>query len=190
MQAGRKSLNCREMKTTPVRAEIADAGRRLATSSRMCVLACFNLIEAYINGLAWEYVQTHNVATLSKNDQKMLQEADGSIIRRLINVPNLISGTNGPLSDVQSPLKDFLEIIKPYRDSIVHASPFSAPAKFGGYEKLQKLYELNTNTVITAVEVTIEIISIIHNHTGGENELPSWFIPRRGDGTFMREEGK
>jgi hypothetical protein len=150
----------------------------------MCILTGFNLIEAYINGLAWGYAQAHDLSKLSKNQRSMIEEAEGSIVRRLITVPNIIANNPSPLNENTSPMREFIEIIKPYRDSIVHASPFAAPERFGGYAKLEKLYELNFETVQEAVRIIVEIIGVIHRHVTGEISLPPWFLSRNEDGTF------
>jgi hypothetical protein len=181
----RKELTCRQMKDTPVRADIAEASRRAGTYRRMCLLACFNLIEAYVNGLAWEYAQRHDISSLSKAKQRMIQEADGSIVKRVINIPEIISGNPTPFDETTSPLSDFVDTIKPYRDAIVHASPFAAPEKFGGYDKLQKIYELSSKTVAHAIDVTQQIISTIHQAIGGNSDLPAWFLARDASGKFQ-----
>lgn len=180
-----KELNCRQMKDTPVRADIAEASRRAGTYRRMCLLACFNLIEAYVNGLLWEYAQIHNISSLSKEKQRMIEEADGSVVKRIINIPEIISGKPTPFSKTKAPLSVFVDTIKPYRDAVVHASPFSAPKKFGGYDKLQKIYELSSETVAHAIDITEQIIGAIHRATGGKTELPTWFIGRDEDGRFQ-----
>jgi hypothetical protein len=181
----RRELTCSEMKDTPIRADIAEASRRANTYRRMCLLACFNLIEAYVNGLAWEYAQRHDISSLSGAKQRMIQEADGSIIKRIINIPEIISGKPTPFDATTAPLRDFVDTIKPYRDAIVHASPFAAPEKFGGYSKLQKIYDLNSKTVNHAIDVSQQIIGTIHQTIGGMSELPSWFLDRDEDGRFQ-----
>lgn len=180
-----RELTCREMKETPVKTNIAEASRRANTYRRMCLLACFNLIEAYVNGLAWEYAQRHDISSLSKTKQRMIQEADGSIVKRIINIPEIISGKSTPFDEREVPLRDFVDTIKPYRDAIVHASPFATPEKFGGYDKLQKIYDLDSKTVSHAVDISQQIIGIIHQAIGGTSELPSWFIDRDEDGRFQ-----
>lgn len=180
-----KELTCRQMKHTPSGTDIAEASRRAGTYRRMCLLACFNLIEAYVNGLSWEYVQRHNISSLSKAKRRMIEEADGSIVKRIINIPEIISGNPTPFDKTISPLNDFIDTIKPYRDAVVHASPFATPEKFGGYDKLQKIYELSNDTVAHAIDITQQIIGIIHRVTGGKTELPAWFIGRDEDGRFQ-----
>lgn len=159
--------------------EIAAKLRRSKAVSRMCLLSCFNLIEAYINGLAWEYAQTHQdqLPQLIRKEREMIKDGGGSILNRVINIPRIITGRPCSLSIDQYPLKEFEETIKPYRNSIVHASPFTAPEEFGGYDRLDKLYELSSETVVLAVKVTRDLIGAIHQHIGGKNDLPRWFLP-------------
>lgn len=178
----------REKKVQKTKAEIADLIRRSETNQRTCVLSCFNLIEAYINGLAWDYVQTHDISELSKKNQNLLAESERpvNIIDKLVKRPRLIAEQDpGPLHQTRDPLKSFIEVIKPYRDAIVHASPFAAPEKFGNYDKLSKIYDLNLSTVRRAVDITIAVIGEIHRFVGGDGDLPVWVLSRAEDGRFM-----
>jgi hypothetical protein len=165
--------------------EIAELVRSGIFHRRMCVLSCFNLVEAYINGLAWAYVQTQDISSLSNRKQKVLTEGQTSILDKLVRIPQIITGRSpGPLEIDREPLSIFRDTIKPFRDSIVHASPFAAPERFGGYEKLSKVYELNLETVRQTVDMTLEIIGRIHRFVGGNDPLPQWVHSRRDNGTF------
>ena len=124
-------------KQDETRKRIADLQNRASFHRRMCLLSCFNLIEAYIKGVAWDFTESHDISGLSKNKQDVLKSGQASILEKLVKIPEIVAGASpGPLSPDQEPLKTFKEIIKPFRDSIVHASPFSAPDRFGGYDKL------------------------------------------------------
>ncbi len=178
----------REKKEKKTKVEIADLIRRSNVNQRTCVLSCFNLIEAYINGLAWDYVQTHDISDLSKRNKNVLTESERpvNIIDKLIKIPRLIVERDaGPLYQNRDPLRSFIEVIKPYRDAIVHASPFAAPERFGGYDKLSMIYDLNLSTVRRAVDIAIKVIEDIHRFIGGVGDLPEWVLPRTGDGIFQ-----
>ncbi len=178
----------RERKQQATRSEIAELIRRRNASQRTCILSCFNLIEAYINGLAWDYAHTHDVSNLSQKNRDVLTEAARpvNIVTRLIRIPALVTERNtGPLHQTRDPLKSFIDVIKPYRDAIVHASPFAAPQQFGGYDKLSKIYDLDLATVRTAVDVTVGLINEIHRFVNGGSEMPLWFLNRTGDGQFI-----
>lgn len=180
----RGSLRPAQLRIPAVLSEIAENERRLALFRRMCILSCFNLIEAFINGIAWEFVQRHDISVFSNSDRRMLEEAEGSIIKRIIRIPQLVSGRPSSLIERQPPLSEFIDIIKPFRDSIVHASPFTVPEKFGGYDKLQKIYELQSDTVVQCVDVTERIIMTVHGSITGVNGGPSWYIQRNSKGGY------
>jgi len=165
--------------------EIAQKQSEMKYNMRMCLICCFNLIEAYINGIAWEYVKTKGTSSLSENQRKMIEGDQTSILEKLVKIPRIIAGRDSsPLNKEEPPLSEFRDIIKPYRDSIVHASPYSAPEKFGGYDKLSKIYELNPDIVKRAVDISLEIISKIHKFVGAEREFPQWIPTRNSNGLF------
>jgi hypothetical protein len=177
-----------ERKEQATQAEIAELIRRLEANLRTSVLSCFNLIEAFINGVSWDYTRTHDLSGLSKDNRNLLTESERpvSIVTKLVRVPVLVTGRDsGPLHQTRDPLKSFIEIVKPYRDAIVHASPFAAPGKFGGYDKLSKLYELDLRTVRTAVDVTAAVVREIYKFVHGGSELPSWFLSRDSHEKFV-----
>ena len=178
----------RELKQQRTRSEIAELIRRRNANLRTCILSCFNLTEAYINGIAWDYAQTHDVSNLSQKNREILTEDKRpiNIVTRLIRIPALVTERNtGPLHQTRDPLKSFIEVIKPYRDAIVHASPFASPEQFGGYDKLSKIYDLNLTTVRTAVDVTVALIREIHQFVNGGNAMPPWFLKRNEGGLFI-----
>jgi hypothetical protein len=178
----------REWKQQQAKSEIGDLIRRRNASQRTCILSCFNLIEAYINGLAWDYVHTHDISNFLQKNRDVLTESERpvNIVTRLIRIPALVTGRNaGPLHQTRDPLKSFIEIVKPYRDAIVHASPFAAPEQFGGYDKLSKIYDLDLTTVRTAVDVTVALIKEIHRFVDGGSEMPPWFLERTDEGQFI-----
>jgi len=170
------------------RKRIADLLTRASFHRRMCLLSCFNLIEAYINSVAWDFTESHDISGLSKNKQDVLTSGQASILEKVVKIPEIVAGASpGPLTQDQDPLKTFKEIIKPFRDSIVHASPFSAPARFGGYDKLSKVYELTLQTARDSVDLTVDIIGRIHRFVGGDGNFPRWLLSRGTDGTFEIE---
>lgn len=172
-------------KIDEARKQIADLRTRAAYHRRMCVLSCFNLIEAYINGVVWDFVQSHDISGLSKNKQELLTSGKASFLEKVVRIPEIVTGTNpGPLTLDKDPLTTFKEIVKPFRDSIVHASPFSAPARYGGYDKLSKVYELTLETARITVDLTVDIIGRIHRFVGGSGTFPEWLPPCGTDGKF------
>ena len=187
-QCGHGTVPWSKAKKEEFRQPLAATLRRGKYSMRMCLLSCFNLTEAFINGIAWEFVQTGGVEGLSKNQQDLLTKGQASLLDRLAKVPAIVKGRNdGPLTKDHDPLSTFRDLVKPFRDSIVHASPFSAPERFGGYDKLQCVYELEMPTVTSAVDLTLRIIGTIHEFMGNGSGLPAWIPSRESDGRFIME---
>lgn len=73
-----------------------------------------------------------------------------------------------------SDLVQFLDVVKPFRDSLVHPSPFAAPEKFGGYDKLRLLYRTNKETADLAASTTAKLVIRIHKHIDSDSPLPPW----------------
>lgn len=152
--------------------EFVPSIRNLEFAQRAIVLSCFNLLEAYLNGLAWDYCQSNSLEHLSKRKAKLLQDTTSASIRdKIDNYPWIISGkTESPLDG----RTEFLEQVKPFRDSLVHPSPFTAPEKFGGYQKLQKFYELDEGVVRLAIASCLSLIASINHVVTDSEGFPEW----------------
>ena len=188
VRGGHGKVPWRKAKEEDFRRPLAAALIRGKFSMRMCLLSCFNLTEAFINGIAWEFVQSSGAAGLSKNQQDLLTKGQASLLDKLAKVPAIVTGRErGPLTKGQAPLSTFRDLVKPFRDSIVHASPFSAPERFGGYDKLERVYELEMPTVTNAVELTLKIVGTIHEFMGSGHGLPAWLPRREAGGRFVVE---
>lgn len=168
---GKQHLNLRNQES-----EIAQKVRLQKFYSRMTILTCFNLVEAYFNSLAWDFIQnTVNASLLSNRDKKLLEDtAHVSLSNKILKYPELIFG-EALFREGCDPFQTFVETVKPFRDSLVHASPFSAPERFGGYDKLRMLYRLDVNTAVDAAKYASEIISDTHRKaTNGREKCPIW----------------
>lgn len=157
--------------------ELALLLRQRMFAIRSSVLCSFNLLEAYLNGLAWDYVQTHGIEDLSNRKRKLLEDTTSISIRdKLVKYPEILSG-KALWQENDEELNGFIDVLKPYRDSLVHPSPFSAPEKFGGYDKLRLFYRIDYDTAIATANLLVRIIRRIHVHVFGiEIALPAWII--------------
>lgn len=158
--------------------QVSDLCRTKNFCCRSCILSCFNLVEAYLNGIAWEYVENNPcLEGLSKTKEKLIKDTSQASLRdKIVKYPNIISGRS--LWEENHPhVKKFLGINKPFRDSLVHPSPFSVPEKFGGYDKLKILYRLDLKEAKETVETTFSIISKIHTHLHQAPDIPQWLAP-------------
>ena len=142
---------------------------------RSCFLSCFYFIEAYLNGIAWDWVAKNpEMNGLSRRKQALISDSNQATLKeKIIHYPSIIAGEtlweeNAPL------LKVFFSELKPYRDSLVHPSPFAVPEKFGGYDKLAKIYDLKYDQTKNMVDTTYQVILKIHKHIEKKATAPNW----------------
>ena len=142
---------------------------------RSAVIGCFNLMEAFLNGLAWDFIQVHGTEGLSNRRRGLLDDSASVSIRdKLLKYPEAITGRKLWLLP-DSDLDEFLDTVKPFRDSLVHASPFSAPNKYGGHDKLRLFYRIDHDTAITTVRLLVSLIRKIHEHVCLDHQgFPQW----------------
>lgn len=155
------------------RGEIQAAVRMQDFASRTCLLACFNLVEASLNGLAWDFSRdAEGFDALSEKKKKLVK--DGVFRDKLIKYPEIIAGQ--PLWDEQdNRVRSFLDQIKPYRDALVHASPFSRPERYGGIDKLEHIYRIDSVKAQNAASLTVMLLIALFRHVrGDEQPLPKW----------------
>lgn len=156
--------------------DITPVIRKWEHASRSCLLGCFNLVEAYLNAIAWDFAQDVEAFTLlSKRDQARLTDIGNINLReKILKYPRIVTG-RVLWDDSDETVKNFLTIFKPFRDSLVHPSPFSAPEKFGGYDKLRKFYGVDIGIAMWTTKITCELITRIHQHLNGEKaKSPEW----------------
>ena len=166
------------MSLSKTESEIAIGVRYSKFYARMAIFSCFNLVEAYFNSLAWDFIQQANRQPLLSNRQKkLLEDASGvSLADKILKYPEIISGQSIFQRD-RDPVKAFLHVVKPFRDFIVHPSPFSAPQRFGGYDKLRALYRVDIDTALLAAHCTTELVGCTHRRlTNKSQQHPSWIL--------------
>ena len=148
------------------RTEIAQPIRKKMFAVRSAVLCCFNLLEAYLNGLAWDYIQKHDTTStsLSNRNKKLLEDtASASIREKLRKYPQIITGRE-LWKDSDEEFEGLIDTLKPYRDSLVHPSPFSTPEKFGGHNKLRLFYRVDHDTAVATATLLVRLIQRVHQH--------------------------
>lgn len=157
------------------KAKISSLMRKKAFAARSAVLCCFNLIEAYLNGLAWDYVQTHDISQLSNRKRNLLEDTTSISIRdKLKKYPKLLTAKE-LWQEPDQDLEGFIDTLKPFRDSLVHPSPFSAPQKFGGDDKLRLFYRIEYDTALVTASLLIKLVQRIHKHVYSNRQVvPEW----------------
>lgn len=159
--------------------EIAAVQRELNFAARSAVIAVFNLAEAYLNGVAWDFAQQGGTATLSSGDRKLIDDAGGSLRKRFERYPEIV--TRRPLwSKDDQGLEALLGIIKPYRDALVHPSPFLSPARFGGVDKLRLFHFVDRGTATAAAAALATVVERMESHIYPKDRTrPHWIADLR-----------
>ncbi|QNI64699.1 hypothetical protein [Synechococcus sp. A15-44] len=145
--------------------------RKIDSSKRQIMQTSFSLLECYLNGLAWSFFNRENKPALSKRKTDLLKDTSNVSLRdKIKKYPSAIFG-----KELKEDIYRFvIDEAKPYRDSLMHPSPFSAPEKFGGYDKLEKLYNLDKDIVNKTTFGVIEIIEEIEKMKGQNMPAPIW----------------
>lgn len=164
------------------REKIAALIQQNSFASRSTILFSFNLMEAYLNGLSWDYRHTNDTSHLSNSQRKLLEDKYRNVRfwEKLKKYPQIITGRD--LWNVKKNseyLDAFLNTVQPFRDSLVHPSPFTKSEESVGYDKLQVFYNIHYGTGIGTANLAISLIELIHTHVYGDENLPKWFTELR-----------
>ena len=145
--------------------------RKIESAKRQIMQTSFSLLECYLNGLAWSFYNKVNKSGLSQRKTDLLKDASNVNLRdKVRKYPNTIFG-----KELNESIYGFiLDEAKQYRDSLMHPSPFSAPEKFGGYDKLEKLYNLDEDIVVKTVFGVICIVEEVEKMKGKNTPVPVW----------------
>ncbi len=145
--------------------------RKIESAKRQIMQTSFSLLECYLNGLAWSFYNKVNESGLSQRKTDLLKDTSNVNLRdKVRKYPGAIFG-----KELNEGIYRFiLDEAKPYRDSLMHPSPFSAPEKFGGYDKLEKLYNLDEDIVVKTVFGVIGIVEEAEKMKGENTPVPAW----------------
>ena len=123
----------------------------------------FNLIEAYLNGIAWDVVQdSDRLATLPSTEQGALQNISTQSLKwKLKELPRIVGRAALPAT-AHAALAFILDNAKPLRDALVHPSPFPTPAKYGGHDKLGLFYSIDATLASRTLGHGVVVLDAIH----------------------------
>lgn len=149
---------------------------------RSVILTCFNLLEAFVSGLAVAWLMENPSA--SAEIVKRLEDKNLPLRRRLIELPGVIVGRPGVIDGKKPPMEPLLGECKRRRDSFVHCEPGSKPTSWG-YVKEHEFHSVDAFAVRKTLELTLESISLVWKVVHGR-ERPSWLPQLNTAGRFER----
>jgi len=139
-------------------------------SLRTAVLSAFYFVEAYLNGVAFDY-DYRNGAKLSQDDRDLLLEWNFTnqkeqwvnFKKKLYQYPKLILGLPAPIFTETNCLeaKTLLTEAKNIRDSIVHQSPKLNPVTDEA-DKVKWMLQLRINEAAEVVDAAVALVKKIN----------------------------
>lgn len=156
---------------------------------RVVVITCYNLLEAFMDGLVAVFLHENPDAPERIKDRLNGKEADGKY--RKLEVKEkfehfIADITGGPNLDVsQPPFRDLLGKYKWRRNAFVHPSmPHHARDKYR-IDRETGFHDITLEGVRETVDMTLDAISVVWQRVHGKPQ-PSWLPKRESDGRFCR----
>jgi len=158
---------------------------------RGTVTNAFYFIEAYLNGMAFDYLVTHQDSIDNKTYQ-ILSEWDTtkncqrylSMHEKALQFPRIVLGEkHSPLQETNCPeLRYLLSKVKLLRDAIAHPSPVRHPTM--DTEKEQRVFEVSHEEVEKIVDSSISYVQQLDKLIHGDSTQVDWLHPRNTNGIF------
>jgi hypothetical protein len=161
---------------------------------RATLIAAFNLLESYLNGIAFDYYLENKSKLSEENIEKLTEKKkDGksrylSLRDKIINYPRIILSAVHPIFDETNCIeaKRIIQIAKEYRDSIVHPSPYCMAVE-DTPNKIDKFYGLTGEDTLQFICDVISIIKKIDKTIHPDHSRLSWIFDLGEDGLFSDE---
>ena len=159
---------------------------------RTGVLTAYYFVEAYLNGIAFDYYVAHP-KDLSARQKDLLLEWNSengqrqwcSFEKKIREYPKIILSKQHPVITVTSSenLKILLEEGKEFRDAIVHHSPRNDPAT----DKVMWWTKLRIHHLLKIADAAIGVVRELNTALGPNGTQLTWLIDRGSGGTFPKE---
>jgi hypothetical protein len=193
------------VETLPLRNKARGAGANIDVKKhnlhlRTAILSAYYFVEAYLNGIAFDYYTRHG-AKLDSKDRDLIMEWDTarnrqqfvSFEKKISAYPKIMLGSaHPPLTVTSSPhLKILLGQAKELRDAIVHQSP-KTTSLTDHSKKVQLLFDINLPSATEIVDAAIGFVRQINNLLGKEGMFLDWLFDRdmKAGGMFPPEAFK
>jgi hypothetical protein len=160
---------------------------------RAAVLSAFYFVEAYLNGVAFDYWVRH-LENISDEDFELLLEWNGklgkekwiSLRDKLYKYPRAILGLqHPPLTETNSAeMKLLITKAKDVRDAIVHQSPKFDLTREEISPKVKEFVHLRLGDVTQVVDAAVSLVKTINGLLGKNGINISWLLDRDSTGRF------
>jgi len=169
--------------------------KRIIALQRATAKAAFNLLEGFLNGLAFNILLTDDIE-LSDKDAEVLKEWDEkrkrsiqlSLRDKLIKYQRIAVGAqHPPITEDNCPeMAKLLIMHEEMRHALIHPTPMPKPKNDSNWNIRELVYlNLTTEQVGELCDLTIELIfkiaHVTHNKFG---DVDMWLVRRIPNGTF------
>ncbi len=171
--------------TNPPEWAATASGKNSQSLAPAVVIACFNLLESFVAGLARSHVMT--TPSLRDEDRKTLLDNKGSLEKRMQKVLRVIKSDAKPLNLSKPPMSNMLSgWIKQHRDAYVHCEPGPEPSRTAGHVKEPMFHRAEKQVVAEAISALLQIIRTTWKYLHG-NEGPRWLPEPDAAGRLSRQ---
>lgn len=148
--------------------------------ARSVIIACYNLLESFVSGLAMAWRMENPVAAAAAKLPKDM----APLHERFFAVPAAIVGRATGLDRNQSPFAELFGELKRRRDAFVHCDPGPTPTKLG-YLKEEHFHDVSPSVVREVVNRTSDAIRLVWQTVHGKDK-PMWLPTLDSGGRFPR----
>jgi len=169
--------------------------KKISALSRMIITTALYFVEAYLNGIAFDYYM-NNIATLDIKTASLLLEYDLekrktkylTLRDKALKYPRIILGLDhSPLNEDNCPELAFIvNNAKDIRDAIVHASP-KPNMKTLVPEKEHILLNIKFKITERIVDNAISLVKKLEESIFGHTKRLYWLYDRKPDGAFPED---
>ena len=160
---------------------------------RTAVLSAFYFVEAYLNGVAFDY-QSRHANNISPQDTRLLLEWDQQANRekwitlkeKIQAYPKIILGLqHPPLTETNSEeMKLLISTAKEVRDAIVHQAPRPNPLTKEVGPKVKSFMHLRSGDTTEIVDAAISLVQRLNEILGQNGIMLDWLVGRDATGKF------
>lgn len=162
---------------------------------RSAVLASFYFVEAYLNGIAFDFALRHG-KELSLDELDILREWDSKrgkekwvkFREKLLQYPKIILQVqHPPLTETNCPeLQLIVTEAKEARDSLVHWSPKSGDST-GYASKTSWVLDIKDEKMTRIVDAAVRLVKRLNSEIGQHGYKLHWLHERENSGLFPKE---
>jgi len=158
--------------------ELNNMKRHISGYSSSCFVNLYNFLESYVNSVGYSY-RLYNIDNLDSKSKIILEGKDTrgnflSLEDKIKSFHKIIRNLDHPVfslkdkSQLNYPFKEFIDVIKPFRDSIMHNNPSKLRAELGPAEWI--------SVIRKSLEIILEVAKEFWRYCYPNRNLPAYLF--------------